>query len=57
MRFAAVWCQRVQYFGFDRSADVATEIEFHLKVRPRVLVTRMMNEKCARSPQFSLTHP
>jgi hypothetical protein len=29
---------RVQYFGFDRAADAATEIEFRLKVRLRVLV-------------------
>jgi hypothetical protein len=28
----------VQYFGFDRSADAATEIEVHPKVRRHVLV-------------------
>src|SRR5277367_3053221 len=36
--FATINCRRVQYFSFDRSADAATEIEFHLKVRRRVLV-------------------
>jgi len=50
VRFAAVLCRRVQHFGFEHSANTATEIEFHLKVRRRVLVQN--DHRCPAAGQF-----